>query len=273
VIGSRAQLNLVPHLPTCEETLTAVVTAFAYEQYDPSLPRWSDGGAVPDPPNDFYARASRPSRPLNIYGPRCPNYAQAQFSLTNLHVEQSSDVDGLEVLCFFCSEDRTQEAYGILLIYLESQDGPPQLLAHIAFWGTPICPGCSMPGEPDDYRPIRNGDYDLAQESLRICELAQWVEPERWDCRDSPAESAIPGFVFYVEEGDSLSATLSLRDDDDGTGDDVWCSGVANTAALTAQGWGDVDRAWSVGNFGADQDAYCFVGIQLFGLGLTDGGS
>lgn len=267
-IGSMAQLFPLPRRPACEETLTIKVLAFAYEQFPEEYPRYSEGGWVPNPPGDYFVRTSAWSRPGHVYGPPCPHQAQIQVDLGRLYVESSRDVDGLEELCFFCAEDRTQEAYGQMLFFLNHQDGTRQMVANVGFWNTEICAGCFVLGEPDHYRGIHAGDYPLSDERLRFCTTAG-SDSTSWNCNVYPESRAQPAFWVYVEEGDSLSANLTLWDDDDSTGDDVWCSGSDSTAEYTAQGWGDLDMPWAVTNSDLEADAPCYVDMHIVGHGIT----
>ncbi|HET7009175.1 MAG TPA: hypothetical protein VFI11_00245, partial [Anaerolineales bacterium] len=262
-LGSMAQLFPIPGRVSCEESLTVRVYAFGYEHYPPDTPHYSEGGAIPDPPDDYFIRTSPNSRPYRVYGPPCPQQAQAQLVLGNLHVDHSRDVDGLEVLCFFCEEDHTQEAYGVLELDIEADDGTRQTLAVVNLW------------DSEDPRSIGNGNHPLDEEEFEICKLVQGVQPLRMRCHQFPAQLSFPGFAMYLDEGDRLVATLVLKDADGSTGDDVWCNGITQSPRYTARGWAQADVSISVDNatevLRGDEDVSCFLGMHIEGLGLTGG--
>ncbi|MCJ7514012.1 MAG: hypothetical protein MUO23_13740, partial [Anaerolineales bacterium] len=205
-IGSAAQI-MPRRMPPCDGEYVYHVRAYLYYEQ-------ADGGLI--------EIRSQPSNAIGVPGPACPEYrATVDLRLNSLVIDASSDVDGLEALCFFCDEDVTQEAYGLLRVTV-AHEGREEEVGRIVLWdeicgtvgGIDACGG-------ERTRSIHDGEYDLTQETMTSCET---TPDGSWDCTSHERDRNRVTFPVY--DGDQIWVYLTLLDHDTGTGDDIFCNGI-----------------------------------------------
>jgi hypothetical protein len=238
VVGSAAQV-MPRRMPPCErEYVYEVRTYVYYEEADGSVTELR----------------SQPSEEIGVQGRACPQYrASFDLRLESLHIEDSSDVDGAEALCWFCDQDVTQEAYGLLRVNVDTGSGEEEV-GRIILWDD-VC-GTVGGLEPcgDGSRHIGDGEYDLAQETMTSCETAPDGSS---DCTSHENDRNRVTFTIY--DGDEIWVYLTLFDHDTATGDDIFCSGVSTsgTVNMDADSWRREGSIHPLGIFDDNDETSC----------------
>jgi LysM repeat protein len=210
-----------------------------------------------------------------VSGPDCPRPTGAvvEFTLDNLIVSDVTDKDGLEYLCFFCADDTTLESYGIAFYNIMHEDGTGGDLTWVVFWADECAEGYGIlcdsqwddqgdlySTEPCDetglgegclwsYRRVREGDYDMAAEDLRICRyIVEGEEAGTTECSDlGPGQNSAR---LTLRDGDTVYFSMVLWDYDTGTMDDLWCAEEDGMDWLggprSAAGWASTDNPMSL---------------------------
>lgn len=188
-------------------------------------------------------RVSARSDPIYLHGPVCQHaYDVVRFTLDTLKVEEIDD--GIETCGFLCIRgDDKVEAYGVGMLGIIHADGTGGEFALFSFWDQdcrggygPICTGESFTdeeiwdAEPSDWHRLGEGTLNLSDENLAIChfsnDLATGALIATSDsCKDlGPGNNSVA--LTISRGGDKVIFNFLLWDDDDGTGDDVWCGNV-----------------------------------------------
>jgi hypothetical protein len=235
-VGSAAQV-MPRRMPPCDREYVYEVRTTVYYEF-------ADGSVT--------ELRSQPSDEIGVRGPVCPEYATTlELQLDSLHIEDSSDVDGVDSICWFCDQDETQEAYGLLRVNVDTGNGEEEV-GRIILWDD-VC-GTVGGLEPcgEHTRSIRDGEYDLTQETMTSCDLSRG----EWDC--SAHEGNRSRLAFPVYDGDEIWVYLTLMDHDTGTGDDVFCSGAHTTGrvSMDADQWQEgFLNQWAI--FDENSEATC----------------
>jgi len=195
-IGSAAQIMPIRE-PPCGRTYYYRAAAYM---------NWEDAqGSITEVRSSY-------SDPIQIVGPECPTYAASiRVSLDGLHVSDSHDVDGLESLCFFCAEDVTQEAYGLVRVAVDRPSTGEEEWGRIILWDTACGSEVGLVPCEDHTHRVTNGDYSL---------------------EEAGSASGRNDVAVTVYSGDAIWVYATLWDEDDSTGNDIFCSGMTTTGAI-----------------------------------------
>jgi hypothetical protein len=210
-VGSAAQVMPLLHQPSCGGTYVYEVEA-----------TWSTTAAN----GQVDEHRTYESPPIRIDGSPCPRGAAVRFRLLSLTVDGASDVDGLDALCFFCAEDRTLEGYGeVTLSVRDAETGEFEEAGRYLLWGdlcgtvsgVEICPFRHT-------RSVRDGGIDFADET------------RLWSCDPACSSDRLRTLlVFPIYTGEEIWVRFTLRDEDDTTGDDIFCRGEHSTGGISVQ--------------------------------------
>jgi len=250
-IGSAAQIMPI-HKPSCGETYYYRAVAYMY---------WEDAWGSTTEIRSSY------SDPIEIERPECPTYgASIKVSLDRLQVSDSHDVDGLEYLCIFCDEDVTQEAYGLVRVAVDRPFTGEEEWGRIILWDTMCGSEVGLVPCEDHTHHVTNGDYSLEVASSVSCEF------DRAGGTTCDSEGGGRNEVLVaVYPQDAIWVYVTLWDEDDGTGDDIFCSGMTTTGAIHP---GPDNAVWQEGRvlqrfiYDDTSDASCVITLNLEVLGL-----
>jgi hypothetical protein len=250
-IGSAAQIMPI-HKPSCGRTYYYRAIAYMY---------WEDAQGSTTEVRSSY------SDPIQIVGPECPTYsASIRVSLDELHVSDSSDVDGLESLCFFCDEDVTQEAYGLVRVAVDRPSTGEEEKGRIILWDTMCGSEVGLVPCGDHTHHVTNGDYSLEEASSVSCEF-HGAGGTTCDSEGGGRNDV----AFTVYPLDAIWVYVTLWDEDDSTGDDIFCSGMTTTGAILLgppyTGWQEGDVSQHVIDDDTS-DASCRISVNLEVLAL-----
>lgn len=266
-------LRIYPMLePPCGETYSYWATAYGVgtEAFaDPGPAQEGPQGFIPPIPGEVHpitpVMESDPGNAVQITGPDCPvEEVLVEITLDDLEMghtwDSCFDIDGE------CDDVRL-ESFGTGTFFLVDEDGNSEQAAEVVFWGdfsgecglASVCLGLGSVGA---HRTI-----DLSQENLAVCDI---------DGCDSlgPGNNTVR---LWVGDGDNVVIEFSLWDQDDISGDDIWCgttddgagwegagkfpteTSVLETGARSVEEWAALDGA--TGRWDNDdldrQDAEC----------------
>lgn len=278
--------------PPCEQTYTYWAVAYGAPTILPVQP--GDSGAegpgfnppdfnppyfnppIPDGPDRIPTpMESVASNTLTATGPACPEIQEVLLDITLDYIdvghtwESCFDIDGE-------CEDLDLEGYGNGTFYRIHADGSTDEEARVVFW-VRSAEACGM-GQAClfDFGWVRaHHRLNLADENMQVTD----VEGR------SPFGVDNNHIRVWVGDGEAVGFDFALWDDDDDSGNDIWCGtsddadawGVADkdpdndykafnvAGARTADNWATFDHEtgeWT--NSGLDhQDAECTVGISV----------
>jgi hypothetical protein len=181
-------------------------------------------------------------------------------------VSDSSDVDGLESLCFFCDEDVTQEAYGLVRVAVDRPSTGEEEKGRIILWDTMCGSEVGLVPCGDHTHHVTNGDYSLEEASSVSCEF-HGAGGTTCDSEGGGRNDV----AFTVYPLDAIWVYVTLWDEDDSTGDDIFCSGMTTTGAILLgppyTGWQEGDVSQHVIDDDTS-DASCRISVNLEVLAL-----
>jgi hypothetical protein len=210
--------------------------------------------------------------------------------LETLTIEDSTDVDGLEYLCFFCREDRVQEGYGQILVGAFTETWVGKITEFVL--GGDLCVGLTAGIFPaiSDFSLINVcPSASLFNISDATLDLGTQVHLKKCDIRESDrlleCERRAVGqnrTTLEVRHFSEIRVQIVMMDEDGTTGDDVWCGTNPNSVGdLSIDDWATADFGMTLTNerfhtgnddlinYDSDQDARCRLRVHFRGRGET----